>query len=104
MSDPVLAFQSLLALYRRDDAIPSRRKNVPKRIIPSSYNPPPCETKAEGGGSVKRVSFCLWKSICVLDCNVFDFFGLVLHSVLCFCCHYQHIGQHCTAGGDEFVF
>jgi len=104
MSDPVLAFQSLLALYRRDDAIPSRRKNVPKRIIPSSYNPPPCETKAEGGGSVKRVSFCLWKSICVLDCNVFDFFGLVLHFVLCFCCHYQHIGQHCTAGGDEFVF
>ena len=72
MSDPVLAFQSLLALYRRDDAIPSRRKNVPKRIIPSSYNPPPCETKAEGGGSVKRVlCFCLWKSICVLDCNVF---------------------------------
>ena len=50
VSDPVLAFQSLLALYRREDgAAPSRRKNVPKRIIPSNYNPQPCETKPEGG-------------------------------------------------------
>ena len=54
MSDPVLAFQSLLALYRRDDTTPSRRKNVPKRIIPSNYNPPPCETKAEGEQNAQR--------------------------------------------------
>ncbi|KAK7490687.1 hypothetical protein BaRGS_00018104, partial [Batillaria attramentaria] len=46
MPDPVLAFQSLLALYRRDDMAPNRRKNVPKRIVPS-FNPTPCDTKPE---------------------------------------------------------
>ncbi|XP_076452620.1 uncharacterized protein LOC143288188 isoform X2 [Babylonia areolata] len=48
MSDPVLAFQSLLALYRRDDnTAASRRKAMPKRILPSNYNPTPCVTKPE---------------------------------------------------------
>ncbi|KAL8610874.1 hypothetical protein ACOMHN_056729 [Nucella lapillus] len=56
MSDPVLAFQSLLALYRRDDTCSattattttgSRRKAMPKRILPTNYNPTPCVTKPE---------------------------------------------------------
>lgn len=48
MPDPVLAFQSLLALYRRDDVTPNRRKNAPKRITQTNYNPTPCDTKPEG--------------------------------------------------------
>ncbi|XP_025089288.1 zinc finger protein 260-like isoform X2 [Pomacea canaliculata] len=47
MPDPVLAFQSLLALYRRDDVTPNRRKNAPKRITQTNYNPTPCDTKPE---------------------------------------------------------
>ncbi|KAK7087794.1 uncharacterized protein [Littorina saxatilis] len=46
LSDPVVAFQSLLSMYRRDDNT-TRRKGSSKRIIPTNYNPTPCDTKPE---------------------------------------------------------